>query len=212
MRALFVSILVAVCACNAPSKPRELDRDLIRVTEDAHLRTDTIGEGKWAELTTFVLVEAENSSTEGAYVTLAGDLVDAAGATVGTLKPQSLWVPGGDVRTYALIDQERKPRPTAKGARIFVRGARIGTAPPARIDGVRAIPDGDKIVLQGTLVNEAARAGNLLVLATFYAPDGRPTTRPFALLWVEPKGQLPVQFVGPAGSTRGTIVIGDAVY
>jgi hypothetical protein len=145
-------------------------------------------------------------------VTLAGDLVDPAGLTVGTLRPQSLWVPAGELRTFALVDMARKPRPTAKGARLFVRGAKLGQPPPARVDGVKQIPDGDKIVMQGVLKNEAKRGGELLVIATFYAPDGRPMTRPFSLLWVAPDGELPVQFVGPPGSTRGTLFIGDAVY
>ena len=210
MRA-FVVLVGLMVAC-AKTAPREVEHDLIHITGDARLRTDAIGEGKWLEQATFVLVEAENTSKDGAYVTLAGDLVDPAGGTVGTLKPQSLWVPPGELRTFALVDSERKPRPTAKGARLFVRGARKGNAPPAHVEGVRSVPDGDRIVMQGVLANEAARGGELLVIATFYAPDGKPMTRPFSVLWVAPKGTLPVQFVGPPGSTRGTIFIGDAVY
>lgn len=211
MRALLVSVVLAATGCGK-SAPRELDHNLVRVTADARLRTDTINDGKWAEQATFVLVEAENTAKQGAYVTLAGDLVDRDGARVGTLRPQSLWVPAGELRTFALVDFERKPRPTAKGARLFVRGAKLGVAPPARVDGVKSIPDGDKIVMQGVLKNEAQRGGELLVIATFYASDGRPMTRPFSVLWVAPNGELPVQFVGPPGSTRGTLFIGDAVY
>ncbi len=211
MRALLVLVAIIAVGCGKPTS-REIDRNLIRVTNDARLRTDTIGDGKWAEQSTFVLVEAENTSKEGAYVTLAGDLVDPDGATVGTLKPQSLFVPAGELRTFALVDIERRPKPTAKGARLFVRGAKIMTAPPARVDGVKQITDGDKIVMQGVLKNEAKRGGELMVIATFYAPDGRPMTRPFTVLWVAPNGELPVQFVGPPGSTRGTLFIGDAVY
>jgi hypothetical protein len=213
MRALVVSFaLIALVACKAPAKPRELDYDMIRVTNDARLRTDAIGDGKWTDLATFVLVEAENTAKEGAYVTLAGDLVDEAGATVGSFKPQSLYIPGGELRTFALIDQQHKPRPSARGAKIFVRGARVGIPPAAHVDGVRTIPDGNRIIAQGTLKNDADRAGNIVVIATFYAPDGKPMTRPFSLLWVEAKGELPVQFVGPPGSTRATIFLGDAVY
>lgn len=213
MRAFaFVVAVAALAACSKSTTRHEIDHDLIRVTNDARLRTDTIGDGKWQELTTFVLVEAENASKDGAYVTLAGELVDAGGVTVGELKPQSLWVPAGEVRTFALIDSARKPRHTAKGARIRVRGARTGAPPPARVDGMRQVSDGDKVLMQGVLKNEAARGGNILVVATFYAPDGRPMTRPFSVLWVEPKGELPVQFVGPPGSVRGTMFIGDTVY
>lgn len=214
MRALVVLAVIAISASGACKKRehREVAHDLIRVTNDARLRTDAIGEGQWVEQATFVLIEAENTSKDGAYVTLAGELADDKGTQVGELKPQSLWVPAGAIRTFALVDAERKPRPNARGARIYVRGARIGPPPPAHVDDVRQIVDGDKLVLQGILRNDAERGGNLLVVATFYAPDGRPMTRPFSLLWVAPRGELPVQFVGPAGSTRGTLFIGDAAY
>ena len=46
-----------------------LDRS--SVTPDARLRTDTVGEGEFAPPATFVLVDAENTGAEGAYVTLA---------------------------------------------------------------------------------------------------------------------------------------------
>lgn len=210
MRALVV--LAVLSACSTKSTTRELDHNLVHVTNDARLRTDEIGGGKWVEQATFVLVEAENTAKEGAYVTLAGELTDAAGTKVGDLKPQSLWVPAGDKRTFALVDRERKPRPTAKGAHIYVRGARISPPPQAHIIDDRQVADGDKMVVQGTLTNDAARGSNIMVVATFYAPDGRPMTRPFSVLWVEPKGSLPVQFVGPPGSTRGDLFVGDAVY
>src|SRR5687767_5727490 len=91
---------------------RSLDLELIRVSADARMRTDTVGDGAFQDTATFVLVDAENRAAEGAYATLGGALVDAAGADVGTLKPQSLWIPAGASRTFALVDVERKPRPT----------------------------------------------------------------------------------------------------
>ncbi len=212
MRALAAAtIALALCAC-AKKQARELDHDLIRVTSDARLRTDTVGDGKHAELVTFVLVEAENTSSDGAYITLTGELADSSGAIVGELKPQSLWTPGKERRTFALIDRERKPRPTASAARIRVRGARVAQPPPAHIDNARQVPDHDKVIMQGMLVNEAARPGNIMVVATFYGADGRPMTRPFSVLWLDSSGSIPVQFVGPIGSVRGTIFIGDTVH
>jgi len=205
-------LLIALVACNA-KKPVEVDHSLIRITKDANLRTDTIGGGAHTDLATFALVEAENTSKQGAYVTLAGDLVDASGTKVAELRPQSLWVPAGAVRNRCAIGRDRKPRPTAKGAQLFVRGARVDQPPPAHVEDVKSIPDdGDKLVLQGTLVNEAKRGGNIMVIATFYARDDRPMTRPFSVLWVEANGRLPIQFVGPPGSVRGQIFIGEFGY
>lgn len=212
MRALSCVVVAVVAAACAKKQAHEIDHDLIRVTSDARLRTDTIGEGKWVEQATFVLVEAENTSKDGAYVTLGGELADESGKTIGELRAQSLWVPAGELRTFALVDRERKPRPDARGARIRVRGAQVNKPPPAHIEGLRQLMDGDKALVQGTVVNEAPRGGSIVVIASFYGADGKPMTRPFSVVWVEPKAGQPVQFVGPSGSTRGTLFIGETVY
>jgi hypothetical protein len=212
LRALILVVGLLAMSC-AKKEPRQLDRDLIRVTSDARLRTDTVGEGKFTETATFVLVEAENTSKEGAYVTLAGELADDTGTRVGELRAQSLWIPAGELRTFALVDMQRKARPDAKAAKIYVRGAQIPASPPtARVDDVRQVEDGDKVVVQGVVKNPADRGGNIMVIATFYGADGKPMTRPFSLLWVDKHGELPVQFAGPVGSKRGTIFAGDAAY
>ena len=204
--------LVALISCGKSSS-RQLDHDLIRVTSDANLRTDTIGDGKFTDLATFVLVEAENTSKEGAHVTLDGDLTDERGAVVGQLRAQSLWIPPGELRTFALIDKQRKPRPNAKAARVRVRGAYVPAhPPPMTVDGVREIPDNDKLVVQGVVKNPVARGGNVMVYATFWGANGKPLTRPFSLMWIAPNGTQPVQFVGPPGSKRATIFLGDMAY
>ena len=205
-------LLVAIASCAKQADKRQLDHDLIRVTSDAKLRTDTIGDGKFTDLATFVLVEAENTAPEGAYVTLAGELTNEAGTLVGELRPQSLWIPSGELRTFALIDMKRKARPDAKAAKIYVRGAHKGQPPQAHIDGFRQVDDVDKVVVQGTLVNDAKRPGNVMVLATFYDANNKPMTRPFSLLWIDKQAQLPLQFAGPVGSKRGMIFIGDTAY
>jgi hypothetical protein len=66
--------------------------------------------------------------------------------------------------------------------------------------------------VRGTLQNDAERGGNIMVIGTFFGADNRPMTRPFSVLFVGPHAGLPVQFVGPPGSTRGTIFVGDTVY
>jgi hypothetical protein len=50
------------------------------------------------------------------------------------------------------------------------------------------------------------------VIAAFHGKDGRPMTRPFSLLTMSAKQRETVQFVGPPGSVRGTIYIGDETY
>ncbi len=204
---------VGLVACSHSKPARNLDLDLIRVSPDARLRTDTVGDGKFASTASFVLVDAENTAAEGAHVTLGGELTDPAGATVGELQSQSLWIPAHEARTFALVDTERVARPTAGAARIKIRGAVIPDEPPrAHISDLHSFDDHGKVVVQAYLVNAAARPGVIMAIASFHDAHGQQMTRPFQLLEVPARDRRVVQFVGPEGSTRGTIFVGDTVY
>jgi hypothetical protein len=204
---------LGLAACSHSKPARHLDLDAIRVSPDARLRTDTVGDGPFASNASFVLVDAENTAAEGAYVTLGGELADAAGATVGELKSQSLWIPPREARTFALVDTERLARPTAAAARIKVKGALVPDSPPrAHISDLHSFDDRGKIVVQAYLVNAADRPGQIMVIGSFHDAHGQPMTRPFQLLEVPARDRRVIQFVGPEGSTRGTIFVGDTVY
>jgi hypothetical protein len=203
----------AAGACRRSEPARNLDLELIRVSGDARMRTDRVGGGAFEDTATFVLADAENRAAEGAYVTLGGALVDAAGADAGTLKPQSLWIPAGESRTFALVDLERKPRPTARSARIEVRGALVPPDPPrAHIEELHSFVDQDRIVVQAYLVNDADRLGQIVVIGAFHDEGGRPMTRPFELVEIGARSRQVVRFIGPPQSKRGTIFVGDVVY
>jgi hypothetical protein len=208
-----LGLALGLCAC-ARSKPaRHLDLDAIRVTGDARMRTDTVGDDKFASTATFVLIDAENTAAQGAYVTLGGELTDGAGATLGVLKTQSLWVPAHEIRTFALVDRERVPRPTSTSARIKVHGAVVPDEPPrASITELHSFDDRGKVVVQAYLVNGAARTGQIMAIASFHDAHGRPMTRPFQMIELGAHARRVVQFVGPEGSTRGTIFVGDVIY
>ena len=214
MRAPLWLIAAALLGGCTKSKPaRQLDLDAVRVTSDARLRTDTVGDGQFASTATFVLVDAENSASEGAYVTLGGDLTASGGEVLGHLKPQSLWIPAGERRTFALVDTERVARPASASARIVIRGALVPDEPPkARIAEQHVFDDYGKTVVQANLVNDAERMGQIMVIASFHDADGRPMTRPFQMIEIDPKQTKPVQFVGPQGSKTGTIYVGDVIY
>ncbi len=208
---LIAAALLGACARSKPAN--QLDLDAIRVTSDARLRTDTVGAGQFSSTATFVLVDAENTAAAGAYVTLAGDLTASGGEVLGHLKPQSLWIPPGERRTFALVDTERLPRPASTSARIVVRGALVPDEPPkARIAELHVFDDYGKTVVQANLVNDADRIGQIMVIASFHDADGRPMTRPFQLIEIDRKQTKPVQFVGPQGSKTGTIYVGDVIY
>ncbi len=209
-----VRLLVIVCfllgAC-ARHEAQHVDLDRIRIGE-ARMRTDTVGDGQFAEQASFVLVDAENTSDTGAYVTLGGGFTDASGTIIGPLKPQSIWIPGHDTRTFALVDSERTPRPTATSAKIEVRGALIAAPPHAKVVDLKSFDQAGLIALQASIVNDGERSGRVLVLASFHDKEGRPMTRPFSLVEIPGKSAQPVQFAGPPGSVRGTIYIGDETY
>jgi hypothetical protein len=172
-----------------------------------------VGNAAFASTASFVLVDAENAAGDGAYVTLGGSLSDAAGAVVGQLKPQSLWIPGHETRTFALVDSQRVPRPTAAGAQIKVYGAVVPDTPPsAQIAELHTFDDHGRLVLQAYLVNAAERPGQIMAIAAFHDAHGQPMTRPFQLVPLAAGARQVVQFIGPPGATRGTIFTGDAVY
>ena len=168
-------LVFAVVACGKGAGPRKLDPDLIKVSLDARMRTDTVGDAEFTDTATFVLVDAENTSGDGAYVTLGGELTDAAGKKVSDLTLVSLWIPSHAERTYALVDTERKARPSAIAARIHMRGAQVPTSPPtAHVEDIHAFDDHGRIVVNGTLVNEADREGIVMVVGSFHDADHRP--------------------------------------
>jgi hypothetical protein len=204
-------LVVILMACSKPA--RHLDLDAVRITGDARLRTDTVGDGKFASTASFVLVDAENTGGEGAYVTLGGALIGSSGSTAGTLKPQSLWVPAHETRTFALVDQERVPRPGATSAQIKVFGAVIPSDPPrAAISELHSFDDRGKVVVQAYLTNAADRRGQIMAIASFHDAHGQPMTRPFQMIELAGGARQVVQFVGPEGSKTGTIYVGDVIY
>jgi hypothetical protein len=202
-----------LAACGRSKPAHNLDLDAIRISGDARMRTDTVGDGKFSSTATFVLVDAENTSGDGAYVTLGGELTDPAGVTVGELTSQSLWVPAHESRTFALVDSQRAARPSSTAARIKVRGALIPDEPPrAYIAELHSFDDRGKIVVAAYLVNSAARPGQMMVIGAFHDAHNQPMTRPFQMIQLAAHDQRVVQFVGPEGSTRGTIFVGDVIY
>lgn len=202
-----------LAACGRRKPAHNLDLDAIRISGDARMRTDTVGDGKFSSTATFVLVDAENTSGDGAYVTLGGELTDPAGVTVGELTSQSLWVPAHESRTFALVDSQRAARPSSTAARIKVRGALIPDEPPrAHIAELHSFDDRGKIVVAAYLVNSAARPGQMMVIGAFHDAHDQPMTRPFQMIQLSSHDKRVVQFVGPEGSTRGTIFVGDVIY
>jgi hypothetical protein len=209
-------LLVALAACERPSTraDREVDPTLVEVDRaNLVLRTDRVGVGDDKPTSTFVLVDAHNTADQPLAVTLGGVLTDAAGEPVGALRADSLWIPPDGIRTFALVERDLKS-PEAAGARVEVIGAVAVDHEPAVYidDSGGAFFDQGRVVVNGNVVNTAGRAGKVIVIAGFYDADGRLLERPFQVLTVGSGAKRPVQFVGPEGSRKGYMFIGDAVF
>jgi hypothetical protein len=228
------AVLLVLAACGRASEPAsEVDTSKI-VPGHANLRTDVVGEGtEFASTATFVLVDVTNGGTDSAYVAIGGELRDQAGAAVAELAVQSLWLPAGETRLYALVDTERVARPTATGARALVRGAAKLPPPLARLEDVHEFDDhGTQRVINATLVNDADQPGAIMVVGAFYDAGNRPLTRPFSVVKIgaktEPRvtancpdatsgrngmgSRCTVQLIGPKEAVRGAIFVGDVQY
>jgi hypothetical protein len=213
MRSWLVVGWIAAAACGRSHPARELPRDAVRLTGDARLRTDTVGEGAFASTASFVLVDAENTAADGAYVTLGGELTNGAGAAIGQLRAQSLWIPAHEVRTFALVDRDRQPRPGSTSARIRVFGAVIPDDPPrARLTDVHTFDDHGRLVVQAWVENTADRPAQVMVIGAFHDAHGQPMTRPFQMIEVAGGARQFAQLIGPAGAARAAMFLGDLVY
>ncbi|MBX3160261.1 MAG: hypothetical protein KF773_30135 [Deltaproteobacteria bacterium] len=247
MRLLFLATPLLLVSCARTTPEKELDPQLIKPAVDRmRLRTDGVGERRWREESAFVLVDAENTSGEDAYVTLTGELMAADKTVLTALRPQSLYVPARASRTFALVDVDRKPRPTASSAKIVVRSALVAPTPlPAHVEDLHVFPNPDPthpgVIAQAWLVNDADRVGQIVVTGAFHDGKDRPMTRPFRVVLLGPRrpdldptkqgtcpdlgDKLPdgrqreptgtrcaIQFIGPPGSVKGTIFLGDVVY
>jgi hypothetical protein len=64
-------------------------------------------------------------------------------------------------------------------------------------------------VVTGMIENPGDRTCLAVVLAGFHDADGVPMTRPFSLFQIGGGHDKPARFVGPEGSRRGYLYIGD---
>ncbi len=209
-------MVLAVAGCKRPKgwERREVDYSLVQIDrEHQNLRTDTVGEGKFESQATFVLVDAKNSYKADLEVTLSGQLLDAGGHPVAKLRAESLRVPAGGVRLFALVDEKNQAHPEAVSARVDVVGAWSPDYPPPLVVTDGAVTHtGDRIEVAGTVHNTAERYVKVIVLAGFYDADGKPLRRPFTLMQLAGETSHPAEFVGPEGATKAYIFIGQYVY
>jgi hypothetical protein len=206
-----LALIVAAAACRdaGPARP-PVDRSRIQVA-DAVLKTGPVGERRWRSEATYAMVEARNTTDGDVMVTLGGALVGAGQRW--PLRLESLRVPAGGSRLFALVDQGQVARPQATGAEIAVTGAvAVDYPPPFAITDGNVVLDQDRAVAAGYVVNTAERDGSAVVIGAFFDQAGAPLQRTSTVLPLSPGGKRGVRLVGPTGSRSAYLFVGEVDY
>ena len=220
-REFYIAVIALFCVgLSGCEKPKgleyvEVDRKYLQVHADKQtLRHDDVGVGRFRSRATFVLVDVENRYRADLFVTLGGELVDAKERTVGTLRAESLRIPPASQRVFALIDNKNEERKSAVRANIRITGAHQSKHPVSiQITDGNVYPDADRVVVNAYARNTSKeRFARVVVLGAFYDAQGAPMTRPFIDLQIPPNGKHPVQFVGPNGSRKASVFVGQIAY
>jgi hypothetical protein len=176
------------------------------------IKTGPVGAGETPATATYALVPAKNRGARDLVVTLGGAL-EASGARYALL-PETLRVPAGGERLFALVDAGQGARDDA-GARVVVEvtGAQpVDFAPPVKVNDGRVTPDQGRAVVAAEIENTAALEAKVPVIAAFYGADRKPMARPFTVVVLAAGGKRGIQLVGPVGSTDAQLYLGEVQY
>lgn len=174
------------------------------------IKQGAVGAGDFRTTASYVLVPARNTSARDLIVTLRGDLV--VGRERFELLPESLRVPAGGERTFALVDRGQLARPGAS-AEVVVSGALAVSYPPSIhvTDGV-VHEDQGRAVAAANVENTSKLEARVPVIAVFHDPAGLPMERPFTVIVLAAGGKRGVQLVGPPGSKTAQLYVGEAQF
>ncbi|RMH45030.1 MAG: hypothetical protein D6689_00950 [Deltaproteobacteria bacterium] len=211
-----LALALWAAACGEPPRfdPTELGGWAIDVHADgAVVRHGRIGSGRFESRGTYVLVDVDNPLSVDLDVTLEGDLVDAHGDRIGALNRDALRIPARDFRTFALVHHDGEV-PAATGADIRVVDARIARFPAdtVRMHDTHGYRDEGRAVVAANFTNEGERETIVVVIAAFYDRDGHIMSRPHTILRIPSGVTHPARFVGPPGSDRGYMFLGEQVW
>ena len=205
------ALALLLVACGDPARTPAIDPATIQLeTDKLAVLTGPVGEERWRSQATYALIEARNQGEQDLLVTLGGELVD--GGTRWPLRRESLRVPAGGTRLFALVDEEQASR-AAKSARIEVMGAvAVAYPPPFVVTDGKVVMDQDRAVAAGYVVNTAERPGSVAVIGAFFDEAGAPLRRTSTLFRLAAEARRGVQLVGPPGSRSAYLFVGDINY
>jgi hypothetical protein len=192
----------------------DVDPSQIEIKTDAMtIATGVVGAGKFQHHGTYVLVEATNHAPGDLDVSLGGELLDARGQSLGPLKRESLRMPAGASRVFALVDAEQRDLAAATSASIHITSAvALNYPPPVTVGQGEVYSDQGRAVVSGMVTNTADRPVTCVVIAAFFDARGAPMERKFTVFPLDPKLGRGVQMVGPAGSKSASLYVGDVAY
>lgn len=211
--ALAVLVLVGGCDNKSGFKPSHVGGSVLEVRRDAStLLSGSVGSGQFENKGTYVLVDVANPLSVGVIATLDGDLLDAHGKKVGALNRDSLRIPAGAQRTFALVHHSAEV-PSAVSADIRVVHTRIAKhRPTIGMSDANVYQDGDRVVVAANLHNDTDKETYVVVIAGFYDASGKIMRRPHTVLRIPSTVTHPARFVGPPGSKTGYLFLGEQIY
>lgn len=211
--ALAALALLGGCENQEGFKPSHVGRSALEVRRDgATLVTGSVGSGKFEKTGTYVLVDVANPFSVAVIATLEGDLLDANGNKVGALNRDSLRIPTGAQRTFALVHHSGEV-PSAVSADIRVAHTQIAKyLPTIGMTDAHVYQDGDRVVVAANLHNNTDKETIVVVIAGFYDASGKIMRRPHTVLRIPSTVTHPARFVGPPGSKTGYLFLGEQIY
>jgi hypothetical protein len=215
LKSLALALAAAAAGAACSSRPvAEVDRSQIEIVADkVAIKTGPVGQGRWRSEASYALVEARNRSDRDLDITLAGALVDGSGKTSWPVRRESLRVPAGGTRLFALVDKQQAARPQATSARVEVVGAApVRFPPPFVVTDGRVVMDQNRAVAAGYVVNTAEKDGSVILIAAFFDQAGAPLGRTSTMFRMASGGKRGVQLVGPPASRSAYLFVGEYVF
>lgn len=215
MRRLFVAAAAASLVAAACSKRRavRVPSGVIEIGEQVRVKTGPVGAGKHEADVTYALIDATNHGDRDVVVALGGSLLDAGGNELGPTRPEVLRIPAGKTRMFALVDRAGRRLSEADGAAIELVGAHYAEHDRVVSISQKSVRDDQgRAVASGYVENRGHGAATIMVIAAFYDARQRPLERAATALRIDPGYGRSAQLVGPPGSRRAALYLGDVGY
>lgn len=210
VRALVATAVAVGCT---GKRAERVPPELLELSAERLLVTGPVAAGSAEATATYVLVDVTNRADRDAFVAVRGELLDAAEISLGPTIRETLRIAAGETRLFALVDGKKRRLDTATGSRLAIEAASFAKGPAnVVVSGAQVHIDEGRAVVEGYIENRARNPVRAVVIAAFYDAGGAPVKRAATLFEIDGGMRRSAQFVGPPGSTRAGLFIGDHIY